>query len=52
MLSHYHYCIDPNMGEGKCALKNIPCACVSCTDQLDHAWIPDKDIKNSQDMPL
>ena len=42
VMSHYHYCIDPNMGEGKCSLQHIPFDFVSCTDQLDHVWVPDK----------
>ena len=31
VISHYHYCRDNNLVEGKCALMNIPCACVACT---------------------
>ena len=39
VMSHYHYCMGNNMGEGKCALGCITFACVACTDQIDHAWI-------------
>ena len=34
--------MGPNMGEDKCALQSIPCACVSFIDQYYHAWIPGK----------
>ena len=37
VMSHYHYHMDPNLGEGKCALRRLHCACVECIDQLDHA---------------
>ena len=31
--------MNPNMGEGKCALRRIPYPCVECTNKFDHAWI-------------
>ena len=34
--------MDFNLDEGKCELIRISCACVVCTDQLDHAWITEK----------
>ena len=39
VMSHYHYCIYPNMEEVKFALRCIP-SNFSCTYQLIHAWIP------------
>ena len=32
---HYHFCFDPKLGMDKCAIRRIPCACVSCTSMLD-----------------
>ena len=37
--------LDPNLGQGKCAIRWIPCACQACTDQLDKTWIPGKNGK-------
>ena len=39
VLSHYHYRADPLLGEGKCAMRRIPCACLECTNQLSKPWI-------------
>ena len=36
---HYHLCFDPKLGMGVCAIRRIPCGCVSCTSMLDKAWI-------------
>ena len=42
---HYHFCMDPMLGQGKCAIRRIPCDCQACTDQLDKQWIPGKNKK-------
>ena len=36
-----HYCLRfcPKLGHGICAIRRIPCACVSCTSMLDQPWI-------------
>jgi hypothetical protein len=40
VLSHYHYRMDPMLGENKCLLRRIPCLCQFCNTQLKLAWIP------------
>ena len=30
---------DKNIGNGICAIRRIPCACVTCTSMLDKPWI-------------
>ena len=45
LTKHYHVRLDPKLGQGKCAIRRIPCCCKPCTDQLDKAWqpgVPDK----------
>ena len=38
--AHYHLRMDPILGEGKVAIRRIPCACLACTKQLDEEWTP------------
>ena len=40
ILSHYHYRVDPELGEGVCVVFRIPCACPSFVAQLDKDWLP------------
>ena len=42
---HYHFRLDPKLGQGKCAIRRIPCACEACMNQLDKKWIPGKNDK-------
>ena len=46
--SHYHYRLDPDLGEGKCAMRRIPCACMACQLQLDKPWIPGVTPENQE----
>ena len=41
VMSYYHYCMYPIMGEVKFAFILIHCSCVvfACTDQFYHIWI-------------
>ena len=39
VMSHCRYCLDTNMGEGKCTLRHITCPCVAFTYQLDQSYI-------------
>ena len=32
---HYHLRFDPNLGHSICAIRGIPCACVTCTSIID-----------------
>ena len=36
---HYHLRFDPKLGNGVCAIRRIPCACVACTSMLYKPWI-------------
>ena len=42
---HYHFRLDPKLGQGKCAIRRIPCACDACMEQLDKKWISGKNDK-------
>ena len=39
MSKHYNLRFDPKLGNGVCAIRHIPCACVACTSMLDKSWI-------------
>ena len=38
-MSHHHYQTDPCLRVDKCAMRQIPCACIACTNQLSEKWI-------------
>ena len=31
LSKHYNFRFDPKLGNGVCAIRRIPCACVACT---------------------
>ena len=35
VLSHYHYHMDPCLDKGKCAMRQIPCACIEYINKLE-----------------
>eukprot|EP00957_Ditylum_brightwellii_P108097 8246718-Ditylum_brightwellii.AAC.1 len=37
-MSYCHYRTDPDLGEGKCAMQCIPCACHAYINRLDLQW--------------
>ena len=39
MGNNYHFRFDPKLGNGVCAIRHIPCACVECTSMLYKNWI-------------
>ena len=39
VMTHYHFRFDCMIGQDRCAIRRIPCACKSCTDQLDEKWV-------------
>ena len=39
----YHIRCDPDLGQGFCAMRRIPCACIACVTQLSHPWTPNID---------
>ena len=36
---NYHLRFDQKLGNGTCAIRRIPCACVTCTSMLNKSWI-------------
>ena len=36
----YHIRCDPDLGEGFCAMRRIPCACSGCVEQLSKPRLP------------
>ena len=36
---NYHLRFDPEIGNGVCVIRRIPCDCVACTSMLDKPWI-------------
>ena len=39
LSNNYHFLFDPKVGNGVCAIRRIPCACVVCTSMLDKPWV-------------
>ena len=39
LSKHYNLRFDPKLGNGVCAIRRIPCACVECASMLDKTWI-------------
>ena len=35
----YHLRLEPKLGNGKCAIRRITCACIACTNMLDKPWV-------------
>lgn len=46
VISHYHYRVDPKLGEGKCLMRRIPCLCQACNSQLKMKWLPGVEPSN------
>ena len=40
MKHFYHIICNPELGEGFCAMRRIPCACSGCVEQLSKPWLP------------
>ena len=40
MKHFYHIRCDPDLGEGLCDMRRIPCACYGCVEQLSKPWSP------------
>ena len=43
MKIFYHIIWDPDLDEGFCAMRLIPCACTGCVEQLSNTWLPKLD---------
>ena len=39
MKHFYHIGCDPDLGEGFCAMRRIPCASSGCVEQLSKPWL-------------
>ena len=48
-MSHYHYHMNTDIGEIKCALWHILWYCVVRIEKLEHAWFPGK---NDLEQPI
>ena len=40
MKHFYHRRCDPDLDEGFCDIRHIPCACTGCVEQLYKTWLP------------
>ena len=40
MKHFYHIRCDPELGEGFCDMRRIPCACSVCVEKLSKPWLP------------
>ena len=36
---HYNIQLDPKIGLGACAIRQILCVCVECKSMLDKSWV-------------
>ena len=43
MKHFYHIRCNPDLYEGFCAMKSVPCACTGCVEQLFNPWSPNLD---------
>ena len=43
MKHFYHIRCDPDLDESFCAMRQIPCACTRCVEQLSKPWLPNLD---------
>ena len=50
MKHYYHIRCDPELGEGLCAMRRIPCACSGCVEQLSKPWLPNLEKRNNHVM--
>ena len=50
MKHFYHIRCDPELGEGFCAMRRIPCACSGCVEQLSKPWLPNLEKPNNHVM--
>ena len=39
----YHIICDPELGEGLCDMRWMPCACIGCVEQISKPWLPNLD---------
>ena len=39
LSKHNHLRLDPKLGNGKCEIRQIPCAWIACTNMLDKPWV-------------
>ena len=43
MKDFYLIRFNPDLYEGFCAMRRIPCACTECVEQLSNPWLPKLD---------
>ena len=52
MKNFYHIRCNPDLEEGFCAMRRIPCACSGCVEQLYKPWLPNLDKRKNYVMLL
>ena len=50
IITHSHYCDDPTLGVGKCAIITITCTWITCMNQLNHTWYTTIDSSSNQNI--
>ena len=50
MKHFYHIRCNPDLGEGFCAMRRIPCSCSGCVEQLSKPWLPNSEKHNNHVM--
>ena len=50
MKQFYHIICDPELGEGFCAMRRIPCACSECVEKLSKPWLHNLEKRNNHVM--
>ena len=43
MKNSYHIRCNPDLDEGFCDMRRIPCACAGCVEQLSNPWLTNLD---------
>ena len=50
MKHFYHIRCNPDLDEGFCDMRRIPCACTGCVEQLSKPWLPKFEKPNNHVM--
>ena len=50
MKHFYHIRCNPELGEGFCAMRSIPCDCYGCVEQLSKPWLNNLEKHNNHVM--
>ena len=50
MKTIYHIRCDPELGEGFCAMRRIPCVCTGCVEKISKPWLRNLEKPNNHVM--